>query len=185
MNHHRSIRHAPERNLSITAFAPLLQRKREERPPLLPLPGPPAASSRYNVAERTHNTAELATGSVGVLLLRMLLPPARRHSPECCLPAAAARAGRRNRWHRCGLVADQWRHSTIPAGKPRLHTLPIKQWVCHAPAHQTASPSRRHHHSPMHTLHSSFTAAFPLNCSIPLSFLYLRVPRLSCFRAAR
>lgn len=102
---------------AITASSRVLQGEREERPPLLPLSGASASGSGHNVPQRAHNTAELATGSVSVLLFRMLLPVAHGHRAECCLPAAAARARRRNRRHRGRLVADQWRDSTIPAGK--------------------------------------------------------------------
>lgn len=101
-----------------TCVAYVFQGEREERPPLLPLPGASASGSGHNVPQRAHNTAELATGSVSVLLFRMLLPVAHGHGAECCLPAAAARARRRNCRHRGRLVADQWRDSTIPAGKP-------------------------------------------------------------------
>lgn len=101
-----------------TCVACVFQGEREERPPLLPLPGASASGSGHNVPQRAHNTAELATGSVSVLLFRMLLPVAHGHGAECCLPAAAARARRRNCRHRGRLVADQWRDSTIPAGKP-------------------------------------------------------------------
>lgn len=97
---------------------PAFQGKREERPSLLPLSGATAPRSGHNVAKRTNNTAKLATGSLRVLLLRMLLCPPRCHCTECRLPAAVARARRRNCWHCRGLVADQWRHPTIPTGKP-------------------------------------------------------------------
>lgn len=108
-----------DRQSSITAVRRfMLQRKREKRPPLLPLSGTPAAGSRHDVAERSYNTAKLATGSVRVLLFRMLLPPARGHNAECCLTAAAARARGWNCWHSRGFLADQWRYSTIPTGKP-------------------------------------------------------------------
>lgn len=95
------------------------KREREERPPLLPVSGAAAAGVGHHVAQRPHYTAELAAGSVRVLLLRLLLPAAHRRGTERRLAAAAPRAGRRDRRHRRGLAADQWRHTTVPAGKPR------------------------------------------------------------------
>lgn len=113
-----------ERKSIINVSTCVFQGECEERPPLLPLPGASASGSGHNVPQRAHNTAELATGSVSVLLFRMLLPVAHGHGAECCLPAAAARARRRNCRHRGRLVADQWRDSTIPPGKPKGHPHP-------------------------------------------------------------
>lgn len=101
------------------------KREREERPPLLPVSGTAAAGVGHHVAQRPHNTAELAAGSVRVLLLRLLLPAAHRRGAERRLAATAPRARRWDCWHRRGLAADQWWHTTVPAGKPRPHRLAV------------------------------------------------------------
>jgi len=88
------------------------------------MPGAAATGVGHYVAQRAHNTPELAAGSVRVLLLRLLLSAAHRHDAERRLAAATPRAGRRNRRHRRGLAADQWRHTTVPAGKHRATSPP-------------------------------------------------------------
>lgn len=153
----------------------MLQRKREERPSLLPLPSAAASGSGDDVAECTHNTAKFATGSVRVLLFRMLLPSAHYHGAECCLLAAAARARRRNCRHRGGLVADQWRDSTIPTGKHA--TDQTKGFAVHPPSPaRTRAPPR----TPPHPSFSHLPIS--LDCSLtPLVHVSVR---LSCFHRA-